>query len=472
MTPDILALLTLILTAAAAVAAVLAAIFAGRAARASSAGDADRTVEAIRRELTVLRGELDQKAATQRMELTDALTKLGGGLDTRVATLSDNLNRHFTAFAEVQQQSGKNLADSQRERLSETNKAVGDLTKTLTEQQAQGRKAMGEELEKVRLTLSGNMEQLRKENEAKLEQMRATVDEKLQTTLDQRLDASFKQVSDRLESVQKGLGEMQTLATGVGDLKRVLTNVKSRGTWGEVQLEALLEDTLSADQYAAQVAIRPRSPERVDFAVRLPGHDDQGQVWLPIDCKFPHEDYARLLAAQDAADPAAVEIAGKALEKAVAAQARSVAEKYIHPPHSTDFAYLYLPTEGLFAEIVRRDGFAAGLRAKYRIEVAGPSTLTALLNSLRVGFRSLQIQKKSSEVWTELGKVKTAFERYGDALHAVDKKLDEAKNKVSDVSRKHTVVLRSLRNVEAVPLLAGEPEPERLPPPEDEIAAE
>lgn len=465
----VISILTLIAATAAVVVSGLAAHAARRAVR---SGEDDRLLAALSREMAVLRGEATQTGATQRIELTDALTKLGGSLDGRIGLLTENFDKRLTAFAELQQKVGTDLADGQHKRLTETNQAVLRLTETLQQQQVEGRKAMGEELEKVRAVLTTNMEQLRKENEAKLEQMRATVDEKLQSTLDQRLDASFKQVSDRLESVQKGLGEMQSLATGVGDLKRVLTNVKSRGTWGEVQLEALLEDTLSADQYAAQVPIRPRSPERVDFAVRLPGHDDQGQVWLPIDCKFPHEDYARLLAAQEAADPAAVELAGKALEKAVAAQAKSVAEKYIHPPHSTDFAYLYLPTEGLFAEIVRRDGFAASLRTRYRVEVAGPSTLTALLNSLRVGFRSLQIQKKSSEVWTELGKVKTAFERYGDALHAVDKKLDEAKNKVSDVSRKHTAVLRSLRNVESVPLLSGEPGPDRLPPPEEDVAAE
>lgn len=435
-------------------------------ARASAASGAD-----FGRELDRLRGELDHKAALQRGELADALKRLSDTLDARIGKLTDNFDTRLGAFAELQGKTSADLAESQRLRLGETNQAVMKLTEVLAAQQLEGRKAMGEELEKVRTVLTGNMEQLRKENEAKLEQMRATVDEKLQSTLDQRLEASFKQVSDRLESVQKGLGEMQSLATGVGDLKRVLTNVKSRGTWGEVQLGALLEDTLNAEQYQAQVAIRPRSAERVDFAVRLPGHDEDGQVWLPIDCKFPHEDYARLLAAQEAADPAAVELAGKALEKAVAAQARSLSEKYIHPPHSTDFAYLYLPTEGLFAEIVRRDGFAAELRAKYRVEVAGPSNLTALLNSLRVGFRSLQIQKKSSEVWTELGRVKTAFERYGDALQAVDKKLDEAKNKVSDVSRKHSAVVRSLRNVESVPLPAGAA-PEQLEGPEADSLAE
>lgn len=452
MSADVLPSLTLIIAVVAAIAALYAAFAAQRAGRLAERNDPERSGEVVRRSLFELRGELDQKSATQRLELNDALSKMGGGLDGRVATLTDSVTRHFTAFAEVQQKAGDNLAESQRLRLSETNAAVLKLTETLSAQQIEGRKAMHEELEKVRLTLTGNLESLRKENEAKLEQMRLTVDEKLQSTLDQRLDANFKQVSDRLESVQKGLGEMQTLATGVGDLKRVLTNVKSRGTWGEVQLQALLEDTLTTEQYAAQVQVKPRSQERVDFAVRLPGHDEDGQVWIPIDCKFPHEDYARLVAAQEAANPIEVEAAGKALERAVMAQAKAMADKYIQPPHTTDFAYIYLPTEGLFAELVRREGFTAELRARHKVEISGPSTLTAMLNALRVGFRSLQIQKKSSEVWTELGKVKTAFEKYGDALEAVDKKLDEAKNKVTEVGKRHRAVVHSLKNVEGVAL--------------------
>ncbi|MDZ4361915.1 DNA recombination protein RmuC, partial [Brevundimonas sp.] len=419
----------------------------------------DRLPDLLRGEMASFRQGADQLASTQRLELNSVLKGMADSLNARIAALNQDVNLRLQALAEVQQKTGENLAENQRLRLNETNAAVLKLTETLTAQQIEGRKAMHEELEKVRQTLSGNLESLRKENEAKLEQMRLTVDEKLQATLDQRLDASFKQVSDRLESVQKGLGEMQSLATGVGDLKRVLTNVKSRGTWGEVQLGALLEDTLTTEQYAGQVQVRPRSNERVDFAVRLPGQDENGQVWLPIDCKFPHEDYARLVAAQEAADPVEAAAAGKALERAIAAQARSVAEKYISPPHTTDFAYLYLPTEGLFAEIVRREGFAAELRAKHRVELAGPSTLTALLNSLRVGFRSLQIQKKSSEVWTELGKVKTAFEKYGDALEAVDVSLERAKSKVSDVNKRHKAVVHSLRNVENVAL----PEPAATP---------
>lgn len=463
--PDLFQLLTLLLAGIAVLVGFLAWRAVGTVTEALRRAEADdRAGAAVRAEFATLRADLDRANATQRMELQNGLKAMSDSLDNRLGGLTANLNLHFTSFADVQKKTGDALAETQRLRLNDVNATLGKLTETLTAQQIEGRKAMAEELEKVRVTLTDNLAGLRKENEAKLEEMRKTVDEKLQSTLDQRLDANFKQVSDRLESVQKGLGEMQSLATGVGDLKRVLTNVKSRGTWGEVQLAALLEDTLTTDQYAAQVAIRPRSPERVDFAVRLPGQDDNGQVWLPIDCKFPHEDYARLLAAQELADPVETESAGKALERAIAAQARSMAEKYIHPPHSTDFAYLYLPTEGLFAEVVRREGFTAELRTKFKVEVAGPSTLTALLNSLRVGFRSLQIQKKSSEVWTELGKVKAAFEKYGDALEAVDVSLERARTKVSDVTKRHKAVVHSLRHVETVPMLetvaiAALPEP-------------
>ena len=451
----------------------LAAVRAASRAPAASTPDFDllgrlaafeRQLEAaprdVRSDLGERMNELRQLLAIQFTQSEERFGRFaqeqGGhltGLRAEAATgrkdAEEALGRHVTGFS-----------DAQTRRLSETNAQMKDLQ----ERTEAALKAMGERLQALtkehgdradalKLAVQGHLDTLREGNEKKLDEMRATVDEKLQSTLDQRLDASFKQVSDRLESVQKGLGEMQTLATGVGDLKRVLTNVKTRGAWGEVQLGALLEDTLNTDQYAAQVQVRPRSAERVDFAVRLPGHDDKGQVWLPIDCKFPHEDYARLLAAQDAADPVAVEVAGKGLEQAVARQAKTLADKYVCTPYTTDFAYLYVPTEGLFAEIVRREGFTAELRERHRVEIAGPSTLTALLNSLRVGFRSLQIQRKSSEVWTELGKVKTAFERYGDALEAVDKKLSEAKNKVSDVSQRHQAVLRSLRNVEGAEAL-------------------
>lgn len=423
-----------------------------------------RLAEGQAREAAGLRGELTALVHGFQTHLTNRFDKLGADLAEAQRIGAESAEASSRRLGEFQRERLEHMGREQRAALDKVEGELKRLVQAGADEQAKARQTLAEQMdalrrdgearqEKMRETLTGQLQQLRTENEAKLEQMRLTVDEKLQSTLDQRLDANFKQVSDRLESVQKGLGEMQTLASGVGDLKRVLTNVKTRGAWGEVQLASLLEDSLTVDQYAVQVQVRPRSQERVDFAIRLPGHDEAGQVWLPIDCKFPHEDYARLVAAQEAADPVAVEAAGRALEKAVLTQARSIADKYICPPHTTDFAYLYVPTEGLFAEIVRREGFTADLRAKHKVEVAGPSTLTALLNSLRVGFRSLQIQKKSSEVWTELGRVKGAFEKYGDALNAVDKKLDEAKTKVSEVGRRHSQVLQSLRKVETVEVL-------------------
>lgn len=415
-----------------------------------AAGRPAETSPELLGQLTVLHGAMRSDGKDLRSEVRDSLVQLAAtlrapvvDLQTAQAAAAQALKSELTLAqaraAEQVEAATRRLESSQRERLELVAGQLKSVADTAAEEQRRSREALAAELAK-----------LRAENATELDKMRATVDEKLQGTLDRRLDASFKQVSDRLESVQRGLGEMQTLTVGVGDLKRVLTNVKTRGSWGEVQLGALLEDSLTPEQYGAQVQVKPRSLERVDYAVRLPGHDAGGHVWLPIDCKFPHEDYARLVAAQEAADPVATEAAGKALERAVMAQAKALADKYICPPQTTDFAYMYLPTEGLFAEIVRRDGFTAELRARYKVEVAGPSTLTALLNSLRVGFKSLQIQKKSSEVWTELGRVKSAFEKYGDALQAVDKKLDEAKNKVSDVATRHGQVLKSLKNVEAV----------------------
>lgn len=452
-TPDLYLFLLLLIAGVGAVAAIVAAVSARRAARAASAGDADdRVVEALRRHIAELRGELDQKGATQRMELQAALAKLSDSLDNRIGALTGNLNTQLTAFAEVQQKTGENLAESQRLRLNETSAAVGKLTETLAAQQVEGRKAIGEELEKVRLTLSGNLENLRKENEAKLEQMRVTVDEKLQGTLAERLGENFKLVSERLDTVHKGLGEMQALATGVGDLKRALTNIKSRGSWGEVQLGALLEDMLTPEQFGRQVRVRAESKEVVDYAVYLPGTTEGSQILLPLDCKFPHEDYDRLLTAQDAGDPVAVEIAGKALEKALRIQAKSIREKYVHPPHTTAFAIMYLPTEGLFAEVIRRPGLAGLLSNEFNITVTGPTTLAALLNSLKMGFQTLAIQKNAGDIAQVLGEAKKAFQDYGTALDAVDKKLVEARNKVSEVGVKHRAVTRRLRGVETFDL--------------------
>jgi DNA recombination protein RmuC len=287
--------------------------------------------------------------------------------------------------------------------------------------------------------------------------MRQTVDEKLQGTLEKRLGESFKIVSERLEEVHKGLGEMQTLATGVGDLKRVLTNVKVRGVWAENQLSNLLAQVFSPEQYFTNHSTRPGSSERVEFAIRFPGRDpDDHEVLLPIDAKFPKEDYERLVAAAEVGDEDAVEAAIKALEIRIKGAASDICDKYICPPHTTDFALMYLPTEGLYAEVLRRPGLADFLQQEFRVAVAGPTTIHAFLNSLQMGFRTLAIQRRSSEVWEILGAVKTEFGKYGAVLDKVQKKLQEASSTVDAVAVRHRAVIRSLRTVADVPDLRAQ----------------
>ncbi len=315
---------------------------------------------------------------------------------------------------------------------------------------------LDERFERLKMTVEGRLTAIQADNASKLEEMRRTVDEKLHATLEQRLGESFKLVSDRLEQVHRGLGEMQSLAAGVGDLKRVLSNVKTRGTWGEVQLSALLEQLLTADQFAANVATRPGSNERVDFAIRLPGKGDGAVVWLPIDAKFPVEDYQRLMEAQERGDAAGVEEASKAIETRLKNEARSIRDKYVAPPHTTDFALLYLPTEGLYAEALRRPGLADTLQREWRVSLAGPTTLAALLNSLQMGFRTLAIEQRSAEVWAVLGAVKTEFGKFGEALAHTKKKLDEASNSISKAETRTRQLSRRLREVEALP--AGDAE--------------
>ncbi len=306
-------------------------------------------------------------------------------------------------------------------------------------------------LEALRRGVEDRLDAMRADNAERLEQMRLIVDQKLQTTLEQRLGASFRQVSEQLERVFKSVGEMQSLAAGVGDLKRVLSNVKSRGTWGEVSLGALLEQALAPEQYARNVEIRPGSRERVEYAIRLPGTDGGGPLWLPIDAKFPTEDYERLCEAAERADAAAVESAGKGLEARVRQAAREIAAKYVAPPCSTDFALLFLPTEGLYAEVVRRPGLVDALQRECRVVVTGPTTLLALLNSLRMGFRTLAIQQRSSEVWQILRAVRTEFGRYGEALDRVQAKLQEASRSLDQVATRRRQLDRRLEGVERLP---------------------
>ena len=302
-------------------------------------------------------------------------------------------------------------------------------------------------------TLNQQLQQLQRSNAEKLDEMRRTVDEKLQTTLEKRLSESFKQVAERLEQVHNGLGQMQKLADGVGSLQRVLTNVKTRGMFGEVQLEALLEQVLTVEQYAKQVETKPRSNQRVDFAIRFPGRGgiDGDPVWLPIDAKFPRDDYERLLDAHDRADAVAAELAAKALEVRIRTEAKSIAESYLAPPHTTDFAILFLPVEGLYAEVLRRPGLMDSLQRDYRVTLAGPTTLLAMLNSLHMGFRTLALEQQASEVWKVLGAVKTEFERYGDWVEKVREQVQKAADTLDREDTRSRQMRRALKNVEALP---------------------
>ncbi len=317
--------------------------------------------------------------------------------------------------------------------------------------------------ERMRTVLHEQLTSLQKDNADKLEQMRKTVDDKLHATLEDRLAQSFKVVSERLEAVHRGLGEMQQLASGVGDLKRVLTNVKTRGTWGEYQLEALIAQILARDQYETNIATRPGSAERVEVAVRLPGRDTDQPVWLPIDAKFPLEDYQRLIDAYDRADLTAIDEAARALESRVRQEAKKIRTKYVESPHTTDFAMMYLPTEGLYAEVLRRPGLADSLQRELRIVVTGPTNTAAMLNSLQMGFRTLAIEKRSAEVWTLLGGVKTEFEKFGLAIQETEKKLDEVANKFKNVGVRARAVERKLRGVDTLPGTDTTADPLALP---------
>jgi len=348
----------------------------------------------------------------------------------------------------------KALLEAQSAQRQELSGAVAQsqqgITAALVQQLGQLTDSNAQRLDALRGVVDARLKDLQTENAAKLDEMRKTVDEKLQSTLESRLGQSFKQVSQQLEQVYKGLGEMQALATGVGDLKRVLTNVKSRGGYGEVQLEALLEQMLSPEQYSKSVAIKPGSREQVDFAIKMPGGIDGQPCWLPIDAKFPREDYERLQDAQERADKDAAEAAGLALERRIRLEAASISDKYIAPPHTTNFAVLFLPTEGLFAEVLRRPGLFETLQREFHVSVAGPTTLTAQINSLQMGFRTLAIEKRSSEVWQVLGAVKTEFGKFGTVLDKVRDKLDQARNQIDETGVRSRQIERKLRGVEAL----------------------
>jgi DNA recombination protein RmuC len=380
-----------------------------------------------------------------------------GELRQQLDSLSAQQEQRIDGFGARLEQLRESLNDDARKARAEHAQALRDFATALDGRIGELTRNNEQRLGEMRATLEGRLRELQADNAEKLEQMRATVDEKLHATLETRLTESFGNVATMLAQVHQGLGDMHKLAADVGGLQRVLTNVKSRGVFGEVQLAGLLEQVFAPDQYASNVATIPGSNERVEFAVRFPGSTSDAVVWLPIDAKFPREDYERLLDAQECADLDGARAAGDALERRVRQEAARNCQKYVGAPHTTDFAILFLPTEGLYAEVLRRPGLVESLQRDCRIAVAGPTTLLALMTSFQMGVRTLAIEKRSSEVWRTLATVKSEFGKFGDALDAVKKKLVEAGNKIDETSRRSRAMGRALRDVEVLPS-AGAPE--------------
>ena len=398
-----------------------------------------------------LRDDVARSAQGTRQELGQTLASFQQTLLAQQGDVARTQNEQIDSFRtqlaatqQAQEATLARLSEQQANALKRFADTLGDQLRSLSQSNDQ-------RLTEMRGAVEQKLSAIQADNEKKLEQMRATVDEKLHATLEQRLGESFKLVADRLDQVHKGLGEMQNLARDVGSLNRVLTNVKTRGIFGEVQLAGLLEQVFTPEQYAVNVETVPGSGARVEFAIRLPGQRADGvPLWLPIDAKFPREDYERLLDAQDRADPVAVEVAAKAIETRLRLEARSIHDKYVAPPHTTDFAILFVPTEGLYAEALRRPGLVESLQREYHVMLAGPTTLLATLNSLQMGFRTLALEKRSVEVWEVLGAVKTEFAKFGDVLAKTKKKLDEASNTIDQAQTRANVMARKLKSVEAV----------------------
>ena len=414
---------------------VLIALLARKPGEAATVQDVQQHLAAAH---AALQRELTASASTQSLQVRRELLHLLG-------TFQQTLNAQTSEATRTQNAQ----LDAMAQQLAVLNKGMTD---TLAQQLGQMGEANARRLAEVRQTLDAQLVALQQGNAAKLDEMRQVVDEKLQATLEARLGESFKQVAERLEQVHRGLGEMQTLAQGVGDLRHLLTNVKTRGLFGEAQLGALLEQALAPEQYAAQVATRPGGREAVDFAVRLPGKGEgDAPVWLPIDAKFPAEDYERLLDAQARADAAGVALYGKALEQRVRAQGKSIAEKYLQPPYTTEFGILFLPSEGLYAEVLRRPGLVEALQREQRITVAGPTTLMAMLNALHMGFRTLALEKRSSEVWQVLGAVKSEFGKFGGVLAKLRSQTQTVLNTIEKAHTRSNVLGKHLRQVESLP---------------------
>lgn len=425
--------------------------------------EVDRVHEVVRGELQAGRSESLSAARDTREEIARAVRELTDSLQQRIEDLRSTLDSRLMQLSEADRASDaqnrlelqsalKDFREVQAQRLDDSTKSQGERLQSFAQQLAELGTRNEAKLESLRTTVETKLTQLQSDNEAKLERIRQTVDEKLHQTLEQRLGESFKLVSERLEQVHSGLGEMKSLAVGVGDLKKILSNVKTRGTWGEVQLGNLLEQTLTPEQFTRNFAPNEESPERVEFAIKLPGRDVDGKpIWLPLDSKFPNEEYQRLVEAQERGDAGAVEAAAAALEQGIRMEARKISEKYICPPTTTDFAILFLPTEGLFAEVLRRPGLSEALQRQHRVVVSGPTTLTALLTSLQMGFRTLAIEQRSSEVWKVLGAVKAEFGKFGETLDKVQRKLTEASNTIEVAQRRSRAVERKLRPAEELP---------------------
>jgi len=412
--PELLAGVAVLLSA---VAVVLLVVMLRRA----GAGPAGVDREALQAVHDRLEGKLRDELSRTREESQQRSDRLRDGLASQGAAMAAQLNEGLQAFTR---------------QFAENHRLVAG------EQQKQ--------IDQMRLTVDANLKEIREDSRKRIEEIRTMVDGKLQATLETRLGESFRTVSEQLQQVHKGLGEMQALASGVGDLKRVLQNVKVRGIWGEQQLGNLLEQMLAPGQYETNVATRKGSNERVEFAIRLPGPDAEGTVWLPIDAKFPLEDYDRLVLASEAGNPEAVELAHRQLEARIKACARDIHDKYLDPPNTTSMAILYLPVEGLYAEVVRQPGLVESLQRDWQVSVAGPSTLAALLAALQMGFKTLAIEKRSQEIWRVLAAVKTEFAKFGGAFDKVRKKIEEAGRTLDDSDRRKRAMERRLRDVETL----------------------